>query len=112
LPKNIIFFNAVSFYFYIKDFACNGKQTIEGAINRIEPYIPLKLTEDTLELFLDNMLEVESNQEVNIDLMTRVKGDFVYSIQTADSPERWGEILDTCESIRHMKESKLFTSLT
>ncbi|MDR1536574.1 MAG: hypothetical protein LBU32_00995 [Clostridiales bacterium] len=109
--KNIIFFNPVSFYFFVKDFPCHGRQTIDDVLDRIEPYIPLRLTQDNFELFIDSVLETKENEENIIDLMIKVKGDFVYSIQSARSPNQWSEIVDTCESIRQMKDSKPYPSL-
>jgi hypothetical protein len=111
VPANIYFFNPVSFYCYIKDSICFGRQSIEDVVNRIEPYIPLRLTEDNFEMFLDNMLDVNGDNEIGTDLMTKVKGDFIYAMLGANSPEMWAELTGSCESIRHMKESKLYQNL-
>ncbi|MDR3240335.1 MAG: hypothetical protein LBT44_09670 [Clostridiales bacterium] len=112
--KNIIFFNAVSFYLYLKDFPCRGKQTIEDIVDRLEPYIPLKLTQDNFDLFMNTVLgsgEASRKETETLELMVKVKGDFVYSVQTANTQGKWSQIVDTCESIRQMKEAKMFHTL-
>ncbi|MDR1001226.1 MAG: hypothetical protein LBL96_10595 [Clostridiales bacterium] len=111
IPGNMYFFNPLSFYLYIKDDMCFGKQTIEQVMKRIEPFIPLRLSEDNFEIFLDNMLEPERADEIHSELMEKVKGDFIYTVLGANSPETWADITSTCESIRHMKESKIYQTL-
>jgi len=111
LPKNIVFFNAVSFYFHIKDLPCYGRLSIDELINRIEPYIPIRLTQEMFDMFLDNILAAKNGEELNLELMIKAKGDFVYSVQEANTPEEWAVIVNTCESIRQVKESKAYATL-
>ena len=111
IPKNIVFFNAVSFYFHIKDLPCYGKVTIDDLISRIEPYIPIRLTQEMFDMFLDNILAAKNGAELNMELMIKAKGDFVYAIHDANGPEEWTAIVNTCESIRQMKENKAFSTL-
>ena len=111
LPKNIVFFNAVSFYFFIKDLPCHGRLTIDDLISRIEPYIPIRLTQEMFDLFLENILAAKNGEELSQELMVKAKGDFVYEIHVANTPEAWAIITNTCESIREMKESRAFSTL-
>jgi len=111
LPKNIVFFNASSFYFHIKDLPCYGRLTIEELLSRIEPYIPIRLTQEMFDMFLDNILAAKNGDELNIELMVKAKSDFVYAVHDANTPEEWATIVSTCESIREMKESRAFSTL-
>ena len=111
LPKNIVFFNAVSYYFFIKDLPCYGRLTIDDLLSRIEPYIPIRLTQEMFDMFLDNILAAKNGEELGEELMLKAKGDFVYAVQAANTPEAWDAIAKTCESIREVKESKTFTTL-
>jgi len=111
LPRNIVFFNAVSFYFHIKDMHCFGRLTIEEVLSRIEPYIPIRLTQEMFDMFLDNILAAKNGEELNMELMIKAKGDFVYAVQDANGPEEWAAIVNTCESIRQMKESRAYSTL-
>ena len=111
LPKNIVFFNAVSYYFFIKDLPCYGRLTIDDLLGRIEPYIPIRLTQEMFDMFLDNILAAKNGEELGEELMLKAKGDFVYAVQAANTPEAWDAIAKTCESIREVKESKTFTTL-
>jgi len=111
LPKNIVFFNAVSFYFHIKDLPCYGRFTIDELLSRIEPYIPIRLTQEMFDMFLDNIMAAKNGDELNMELMIKAKGDFVYAVQEASTPEEWASIVNTCESIREMKESRVYSTL-
>ena len=111
LPKNIVFFNTVSFYFHIKDMPCYGRLSIDELLNRIEPYIPIRLTQEMFDMFLDNIAAAKNGGELNMELMIKAKGDFVYAVQNANGPEEWTAIVNTCESIRQMKESRAFSAL-
>ena len=111
MSKNIIFFNAVSFYYHIKDLPCYGRFTIDDLLNRIEPYIPIRLTQEMFDMFLDNILAAKNGEELNMELMIKAKGDFVYAIHDANGPEEWTVIVNTCESIRQMKESRAYSAL-
>jgi len=111
LPKNIVFFNAISFYFHIKDMPCRGRLTIDELLDRIEPYIPIRLTQEMFDMFLDNILAAKNGDDLNMELMIKAKGDFVFSVQEANSPEAWAVIVNTCESIRAMKESRAYSTL-
>ena len=111
LPKNVFFFNALSFYLFMKDLPCHGKLTIDDIISRIEPYIPIRLTQETFDMFLDNILAAKNGEELSEELMLKAKGDFVYAVQAANTPETWATIVKTCESIRGMKESKSYSTL-
>jgi len=111
MPKNIVFFNAVSFYFHIKDLPCYGRVTIDDLLNRIEPYIPIRLTQEMFDMFLDNILAAKNGEELNLELMIKAKGDFVYAVHSANGPDEWTAIVNTCESIRQMKESRAYSAL-
>ena len=111
LPKNIVFFNAISFYYHIKDLPCYGRFTIDDLLNRIEPYIPIRLTQEMFDMFLDNILAAKNGEELNMELMLKAKGDFVYAVQEANGPEEWAVIVNTCESIRQMKENRVYSTL-
>jgi len=111
LPKNIVFFNAASFYFHIRDMTCCGRLSIEELLSRIEPYIPIRLTQEMFDMFLDNILAAKNGEDLNAELMVKAKGDFVYAVHDADSPEEWAAIVNTCESIREMKESRAYSTL-
>jgi len=111
MPKNIVFFNAVSFYFHIKDLPCYGRLTIDELLNRIEPYIPIRLTQEMFDMFLDNILAAKNGEDLNQELMIKAKGDFVFAVQEANGPEEWTAIVNTCESIRQMKESRAYATL-
>ncbi|MDR1642259.1 MAG: hypothetical protein LBT59_21415 [Clostridiales bacterium] len=109
--RNIIFFNPVSFYHFIKDLPCHGRLSIDDVLDKVEPFIPMKLTQDNFELFIDSVMESKNSEENIADLMTKVKGDFVCQIQSARSPSQWSDIVSTCESIRQMKDTKAYPSL-
>ena len=111
LPKNIVFFNALSYYFFIKDLPCHGRITIDDLLGRIEPFIPIRLTQEMFDMFLDNIIAAKNGDELNMELLVKAKGDFVYEIHAANTPEAWASILSTCESIREMKENKVFSTL-
>ena len=111
MPKNIVFFNAVSFYFYVKDAPCYGRLSIDDVLGRIEPYIPIRLTQEMFDMFLDNILAAKNGEELNTELMIRAKGDFVYEVQEANTPEAWAVIVNTCNTIREMKENRAYTTL-
>ncbi|MDR2650349.1 MAG: hypothetical protein LBB94_11640 [Clostridiales bacterium] len=110
-PDNVIFFNAISFYFYIKDLPCRGRQTIDEVLSLIEPYIPIRLTQEMFDMFLDNILTVKNGEEPTIEMMIHAKGDFLLDVREANTPEAWANIVDTCESIREMKESRAYSTL-
>jgi len=111
MPKNIVFFNAMSFYFHIKDLPCYGRMTVDEILSRIEPYIPIRLTQDMFDMFLDNILAAKNGDELNLELMVKAKGDFVYAVHDANTPEEWSAIVSTCESIRQVKESRVYSTL-
>ena len=111
LPKNVVFFNTVSFYLFVKDFPCHGQLTIEDLLSRVEPYIPIRLTQEMFDMFLENILAAKNGDELSQELMIKAKGDFIYDVHAANTPESWANIINTCESIRGMKESKAYTTL-
>ena len=111
LPKNILFFNALSFYLFIKDLPCHGRMSIDDILSRIEPYIPIRLTQDMFDMFLENIIAAKNGDELNQDLIIKAKGEFIYDVYEANTPEIWASIVKTCETIREMKESKTYTTL-
>jgi hypothetical protein len=111
MPKNLLFFSAVSFYYYIKDWPCHGRSSVDDLLNHIEPYIPIRLTQEMFDMFLDNILAAKNGGELNTELMVKAKGDFVLAVQNAGGPEEWAAIVNTCESIREMKESQKYATL-
>jgi len=111
LPKNIVFFNTVSFYLHVKDLPCHGRFTIEDLLSRVEPYIPIRLTQEMFDMFLENILAAKNGDELSQELMVKAKGDFIYDLHAANSPDAWAYIVNTCESIRGMKESKAYSTL-
>ncbi|MDR1560300.1 MAG: hypothetical protein LBS84_11515, partial [Clostridiales bacterium] len=91
-PENVIFFNAVSFYYHIRDLSCHGRLTVDEVLSRIEPYIPIRLTQEMFDMFLDNILAAKNGDELNSELMIKAKGDFLMDMWEANTPEAWGNI--------------------
>lgn len=103
--SNVIFFNSDSFYCFIRDDTCENGQTVEEILLLVEPYIPLTLTDENLDLFVSSFFLPEAEQTgIQQSFARKAKSDFIASIQRSKKNEQWDFLLSVCESIRSIRE--------
>lgn len=107
--RNIIFMNLDSFYAHISEFESKkwdkGKN-VEELINIIEPYIPIVVTDQNIESFLN--AAISDNEEMLTQMenafVQNSKIKFIQSIMGVQNAEQWQEIVGVCRTIRAYKE--------
>lgn len=107
--QNITFFNIYSFYTYLSQITCShGKKeyTITSLLDEIEQYIPLAITDSSLEIFLS---AAQSESETELEKMTqlfsyRCRMDFINLVRSAKEPEEWHRIVKACQHLRGQRE--------
>lgn len=73
----------------------------------IEPYIPLTLENENMDLFMTSLFLPEDEQmEIQQYFAGKAKSDFITSVQQAKNDEQWNFLLSVCESIRSIKEAQ------
>jgi hypothetical protein len=100
--RKLFFFSSFCFY----DHFCRFP-SVNGLLDRVEPYIPLSLGAESMEMFI-HAAGQESEMETYADyFMLKARVDFVESLQNANTPERWARLLSICGAIRDIKEQLL-----
>ena len=105
-PK-VVFFNNWCLYAHVRD--CDvprvinniGQTNIGEILDIIEPYIPLRLTEENYELFMEALFQSE---EMSHNFTHKAKMDFLMHLRHIQTPAQWEETLAACESIRAIKQ--------
>ena len=103
---NVIFYNMESFYAFLKKETYENT-SVENIMDEIQPFIPISITEDNLELFLQASTANDMNEmsllENRFENRTRI--DFINTIKNVRNDSEWLGILRICETIRDYKES-------
>jgi hypothetical protein len=100
--RKLVFFNPFSFYDHVIRYPM-----VNGLLDTIEPYIPLSLGAESLELFLYAANQPEPAENYADYCMLKARVDFVDSLQKANTPERWARLCGICGAIRDIKEQLL-----
>jgi hypothetical protein len=107
----VIFLNLDSFYSYIDDmsFIHRGRgSSLKHYLTRIEPYIPISVSEKYIELFMAaaNRKDSVFTEDINKFLDKVIKINFINQIYQARTPETWAELLKICRAIRDMYDDE------
>lgn len=109
---NVIFFNLYSVYQYMSQIAWekDKKTTISGLLDEVERYIPLGLTNTSLDLFLTAATSPEEweTEELNRIFSCRCRMDFINLVRMAKDVASWEKILDACEDMRKEMETHYY----
>lgn len=109
--RNIYFFNELCFYDHLRRFPlCGTKKRgktvmVEDMLDALEPYIPLKLTEENFELFLRAVQDTDNPQVELPDYFTyKARIDFVITLRECESVPGREWLVSICDAIRELKE--------
>lgn len=106
--KNIIFFNLNSLYLYMAniEYCTKTGETIDHLLDEIEMFIPIGLTNSSLDLFFSasEAYETENIEELSQTFNCRCRLDFLNLIRMTKDAKGWHKILDSCEHLRRDKE--------
>ena len=97
--SGVVFFNAYSLYSHI-----TRLPGLNGLLDELEPYIPLSLNAESLDMFVYAAQKQERMEDCADYFMLKARVDFVNSVQKCDTPERWAQLLSVCGAIRDIKE--------
>ncbi len=103
--NNVVFFNNEAVYDYLKKLKCSPNLTISDILDTIEPYIPLALTETSLQMLLDVVNTPQDVEVIEKNFSKSAKIDFLNLLVIINEEEEWKNILDVCERIRSFKET-------
>lgn len=95
---NVVFLNSHALYLYLEGQRC-GKATIGEILQKIEPCIPLAITEESFSLFLSACTQAKA--ERMRQFLESSKADFLLLLhQTAAHEEQWQALNALCETLR------------
>ena len=95
---NVIFLNSRALYHHLAKQPCDG-DTIGGILKKIEPCIPLAVTEESFSLFLSACREPKT--ERTRSFLESSKADFLLLVhQTAKDEQQWRALTALCEKLR------------
>lgn len=102
--KNIIFLNMEGFYLYIDEFCDNGSGLSE-LIAKIEPYIPLTVSDENIRMLLEAALKPDNEaKDLEQQFINSSKVRFLNLLFHAGSEKEWDEISSVCLEIRNYIE--------
>lgn len=95
---NVIFLNSHALYQYLSRQSC-GKATVGEILQKIEPCIPLAITEESFSLFLSACTQPRA--ERTRQFLESSKADFLLLLQQAAAhEEQWQALIALCEKLR------------
>ena len=98
-PK-VAFFNDWCMYCHLRSFRIPQKRTSIGhLLDVLEPYIPIRLSDENYEMFMQWFFDTKEPQ-----LSHKAKMDFVVTLQGIENPAGWEQAFEVCETIRSIKE--------
>lgn len=111
--KKVIFLDLEGFYSFVEKkrglLKSGSGKNFKELIETIEPFIPLVLSDDNLELYLLTALEQDSGELAQLErkfvLDSKIK--FIKNLLSARSEEEWENIFRICRTIREYKERAL-----
>ena len=98
----LVFFNAYCFYDHIIQI-----HPVDTLMDTLEPYIPLSLSPEALELFIHSAQPETFSDECADVFLLKARVDFLDSLQKANTPESWSHLVGVCGAIRDVKEQLL-----
>ena len=103
---NVIFYDIDSFYAFLKN-ETYADTSIEDIMDKIQPFIPISITEDSLDLFLQASAVNDMNEMSALEskFKNRTRIDFINTIKNVRNDIEWSGIVEICETIRDYKES-------
>jgi hypothetical protein len=117
--RNLVFFDKQSMYWHMRNVVLSppdnfcGKKRFQRKppadlgelLDIIEPYIPIQLTEDNFNFFMDAVTDSYRDAVDLPDAFThKAKQDFVAKLRAFTHPSEWQQVMMVCESIRFIKE--------
>lgn len=83
--------------------------TVGAILDKIEPYIPFGLTNETLDIFLTayQAKTPEEMENIRIQFSYRSRLDFLNLIKKTTDPCAWKELVNSCEKLRLEKKFEL-----
>jgi len=101
LPEDIDFINLESFYFYMSLSFPNKAREIGALMNLIEPYIPVIVSQRSLESILDAYMEGDFKRLTQLEsgVASRSKLTFLDAAMNSDA-HNWEEMVELCCYIR------------
>ena len=79
--------------------------TIGALLDILEPYIPIRATDENLDLFIE---AVFLPQDLAAQFSHKAKMDFVATLRAIKHPSQWEQAFTVCETIRAIKEELLY----
>lgn len=104
--RDLLFFNDLSFYNHIRRCPVTGSASrcVDDLLDRIEPYIPLTLSDENFDLFVNAAREAEDCWDGLPDYFTqKARMDFVALLRRTDGPDGWEWLFSVCDAIRELK---------
>jgi len=105
----VAFFDEWCLYNHIYTFRVpkKHKYTVGEILDILEPYIPLRLTEDSFDYFLEAVITAEELDAIDPKFCHKAKLDFVLSLKEIKNRDQWEQAVAVCEAIRSLKEELL-----
>ena len=111
LGNGLLFFDINSFYAYI-GYYMNETDSHKALhlLSVVEPYIPIIVSDDNIDTFLEAALRNDVNEVVKLEarFISDSKMRFVQSITAQKDDETWRNTVDTCQTIRKYKVEGVF----
>lgn len=106
LSDSVVFFDAQSFYLHYKKLVCENGESIETVLHHMKHCIPLALTQQSLDAFLENSERMGENKKYRFDaFLQSAKEDFLQLLAyTKDDSGAFLDICMMCESLRKKQE--------
>jgi hypothetical protein len=105
--RKVVFFDALSLYDHMK-----RQPRVTEILDEIEPYIPMSLGEESMQLFLQAAYETEANETAPDSFLHKARSEFVKSLCDAETPDAWARLLSICGAIRDIKEQLIHLAAT
>lgn len=97
--QNVVFLNLYALYTFMAKLPVENT-TISAILDEIESYIPLGLSENTVDLFLYAAQKPEEADKYNRLFSGQARMEFLNLIREARAPWQWEQVLGLCENLR------------
>lgn len=102
--NNVTFFNIKSLYDFMSKLPC-GESTVQDILDNIDGYIPLAITMESMDLFIESAAEIDYDKKNSLlnAFSCRCRVDFMNLIKNTTSDENWNKIVNSCQELRKQK---------
>jgi len=105
LGGGLLFFDMRSFYVYLDYFLNeNDSRKVAKLLNKLEPYIPIVVSDEDVETFLDAAVrnDIDEVKQLEAEFKAKSKTKFIRALAQKDD-DSWLGTVDTCRMLRNYR---------